>query len=119
MLRRLPFNTVQSSHCGNIGISFTPREVGEHAVSVKRQGKHIHNSPFKVNFDELEALIGRTSKRALANYAIWRIVLASIPYMPSRFRSREQEYSKLTLGRETTDPRWLECVRQITSSYQI
>lgn len=70
-------------------------------------------------FDELEALIGRTSKRALANYAIWRIVFASIAYMPSRFRSREQEYNKLTLGRETTDPRWLECVRQITSSYQI
>lgn len=70
-------------------------------------------------FDQLEALIGRTSKRALANYAIWRTVLASIPYMPSRFRTREQEYNKLTLGRETTDPRWLECVRQITTSYQI
>lgn len=39
---------------GNIGISFTPREVGEHAVSVKRQGKHIHNSPFKVNVCERE-----------------------------------------------------------------
>lgn len=70
-------------------------------------------------FNELETLIGRTSKRALANYAIWRVVIASIPYMPSRFRSRDQEYKKLILGRETTDPRWLECVRQITSSYQI
>lgn len=39
---------------GNIGISFTPRQVGEHAVSVKRQGKHIHNSPFKVNVTEHE-----------------------------------------------------------------
>jgi len=33
---------------GNTGISFTPREVGEHLVSVKRQGKHITNSPFKI-----------------------------------------------------------------------
>jgi len=33
---------------GNHGISFTPREVGEHLVSVKRNGKHIRNSPFKV-----------------------------------------------------------------------
>jgi filamin len=33
---------------GNNGISFTPREVGEHLVSVKRNGKHITNSPFKV-----------------------------------------------------------------------
>lgn len=39
---------------GNIGISFTPREVGEHSVSVKRQGKHINNSPFKVNVCERE-----------------------------------------------------------------
>lgn len=35
-----------------MGISFTPREVGEHAVSVKRQGQHIKNSPFKVNVCE-------------------------------------------------------------------
>merc|ERR1712013_404097 len=33
---------------GNIGISFTPREVGEHLVSVQRNGKHITNSPFKI-----------------------------------------------------------------------
>jgi len=33
---------------GNTGISFTPREVGEHLVSVKRSGKHITNSPFKI-----------------------------------------------------------------------
>lgn len=39
-LKRLP--------SGNIGISFTPREIGEHIVSVKRLGKHIPNSPFKV-----------------------------------------------------------------------
>ena len=39
---------------GNIGISFTPREIGEHVVSVKRMGKHINNSPFKVNVMERE-----------------------------------------------------------------
>ena len=33
---------------GNIGISFTPREVGDHLVSVKNNGKHISNSPFKI-----------------------------------------------------------------------
>ncbi|XP_055692729.1 filamin-A isoform X7 [Lutzomyia longipalpis] len=45
-LKRLP--------TGNIGISFTPRETGEHTVSVKRMGKHITNSPFKVNVCERE-----------------------------------------------------------------
>lgn len=39
---------------GNIGVSFTPRETGEHYVSVKRMGKHINNSPFKVNVCERE-----------------------------------------------------------------
>ncbi|CAG9759879.1 unnamed protein product [Ceutorhynchus assimilis] len=39
---------------GNIGISFTPREVGEHIVSVKKMGIHIVNSPFKINVCERE-----------------------------------------------------------------
>ncbi|ENN74328.1 hypothetical protein YQE_09298, partial [Dendroctonus ponderosae] len=39
---------------GNIGISFTPREVGEHVVSVKKMGNHITNSPFKINVCERE-----------------------------------------------------------------
>lgn len=39
---------------GNMGISFTPREIGEHLVSVKRLGKHIPNSPFKVQVAERE-----------------------------------------------------------------
>lgn len=39
---------------GNLGISFTPREVGEHVVSVKKMGKHITNSPFKIKVGERE-----------------------------------------------------------------
>ncbi|XP_067618137.1 filamin-A isoform X2 [Eurosta solidaginis] len=39
---------------GNIGISFTPREIGAHMVSVKRMGVHIANSPFKVDVCERE-----------------------------------------------------------------
>uniref|UniRef100_V5GPF5 Filamin-A n=1 Tax=Anoplophora glabripennis TaxID=217634 RepID=V5GPF5_ANOGL len=45
-LKRLP--------TGNIGISFTPREIGEHVVSVKKMGSHITNSPFKINVCERE-----------------------------------------------------------------
>ncbi|XP_065219553.1 filamin-A isoform X2 [Planococcus citri] len=39
---------------GNLGISFTPREIGEHVVSVKRMGKHITNSPFKIKVGDKE-----------------------------------------------------------------
>lgn len=45
-LKRLP--------SGNIGVSFTPRETGEHTVFVKRMGYPIKNSPFKINVSEKE-----------------------------------------------------------------
>lgn len=45
---------------GHLGISFTPREVGEHLVSVKRMGNHIANSPFKITVGEKE--VGDASK---------------------------------------------------------
>ncbi|XP_021916472.1 filamin-A isoform X3 [Zootermopsis nevadensis] len=53
---------------GNIGISFTPREVGEHTVSVKRLGKHIANSPFKINVGERE--VGDAKKVKVSGSAL-------------------------------------------------
>lgn len=32
-----------------LGITFTPRENGEHSVNVKKQGQAISGSPFKIN----------------------------------------------------------------------
>ncbi|XP_046706222.1 filamin-C isoform X2 [Silurus meridionalis] len=32
----------------HIGLSFTPKEVGEHEVSVRKGGAHVNNSPFKI-----------------------------------------------------------------------
>ncbi|CAL8242354.1 unnamed protein product [Merluccius merluccius] len=52
MLKRLPNR--------HIGISFTPKEVGEHVVSVKKNGKHVTNSPFKIMVGQSE--IGDASK---------------------------------------------------------
>ncbi|KAI8425777.1 hypothetical protein MSG28_011560 [Choristoneura fumiferana] len=45
-LKRLP--------SGNIGISFTPREAGQHIVSVKKMGVHIQNSPFNITVQDQE-----------------------------------------------------------------
>ncbi|KAG7210743.1 hypothetical protein KM043_012240 [Ampulex compressa] len=39
---------------GNMCVSFTPRESGEHVVAVKRMGKHIPNSPFKIDVKDRE-----------------------------------------------------------------
>nr|XP_003410088.1 filamin-B isoform X1 [Loxodonta africana] len=40
LLKRLPNN--------HIGISFIPREVGEHLVSIKKNGNHVANSPVSI-----------------------------------------------------------------------
>ena len=45
---------------GHLGISFTPRENGQHLVNVKKLGQHINGSPFKINV--LEREIGDASK---------------------------------------------------------
>ncbi|KZC12063.1 Filamin-A [Dufourea novaeangliae] len=39
---------------GNMCVSFTPRESGEHTVAVKKMGNHIPNSPFKINVSDRE-----------------------------------------------------------------
>ncbi|KAJ8249606.1 hypothetical protein COCON_G00228220, partial [Conger conger] len=52
LLKRLPNR--------HIGISFTPKEVGEHVVSVRKQGKHVTNSPFKIMVGQSE--IGDASR---------------------------------------------------------
>ena len=46
--------------CVLLGISFTPREVGDHWVSVFRSGQPIPGSPFKVVVGQSE--IGTASK---------------------------------------------------------
>lgn len=45
---------------GHLGISFSPRECGEHTIYVKRKGEHINGSPFKISV--LEREIGDASK---------------------------------------------------------
>ncbi|XP_075900104.1 filamin-C-like isoform X3 [Nelusetta ayraudi] len=52
LLKRLPNR--------HIGISFTPKEVGEHVVSVRKGGKHVTNSPFRIAVGQSE--IGDASR---------------------------------------------------------
>lgn len=39
---------------GSLGISFIPREVGDHLVNVYRDGQHIKNSPFRIHVGSAE-----------------------------------------------------------------
>lgn len=56
------------------GISFTPREIGDHLVNVYRNGRPIPNSPFKIYVGESELgnagrvrVYGRGLREGLAN----------------------------------------------------
>ncbi|XP_011298512.1 filamin-A isoform X4 [Fopius arisanus] len=53
---------------GNMCVSFTPREAGEHVVAVKRMGKHIQNSPFKIDVKDRE--VGDAKKVKVAGGAL-------------------------------------------------
>ncbi|XP_072136559.1 filamin-B isoform X1 [Mobula birostris] len=52
LLKRLPNN--------HIGISFIPREVGKHLVSIKKNGRHVENSPIAIMVGQSE--IGDASR---------------------------------------------------------
>nr|XP_032651018.1 filamin-A-like isoform X1 [Chelonoidis abingdonii] len=45
---------------GHVGISFVPKEVGEHLVNIKRNGQHVPNSPITVTISQSE--IGDASR---------------------------------------------------------
>uniref|UniRef100_UPI00358FEB07 filamin-C-like isoform X2 n=1 Tax=Myxine glutinosa TaxID=7769 RepID=UPI00358FEB07 len=49
---------------GQVGISFTPKEPGKHLVSVRKDGRHIVNSPFMVKMTTSE--IGDASRVRVA-----------------------------------------------------
>ncbi|XP_012277113.1 filamin-A isoform X2 [Orussus abietinus] len=53
---------------GNMCVSFTPREAGEHVVAVKRMGKHIPNSPFKIDVKDRE--VGDAKKVIVSGNAL-------------------------------------------------
>ncbi|NXJ86624.1 FLNC protein, partial [Trogon melanurus] len=46
------------------GISFTPKEVGEHVVSVRKGGQHVTNSPFKI-------LVGQSEIGDASRVKVW------------------------------------------------
>ncbi|KJH52735.1 Filamin/ABP280 repeat protein [Dictyocaulus viviparus] len=45
---------------GRLGVSFTPREAGEHLISVKKNGKLLPKAPFKIKVDKSQ--VGDASK---------------------------------------------------------
>lgn len=69
-------------------------------------------------FEDLGPLLKKTSKRAIANYMMWRIHGFSAFFLTEQLRKRQLQYSSVLSGRQEQEPRWKECV-DITSGRYI
>ncbi|KAG5667541.1 hypothetical protein PVAND_015520 [Polypedilum vanderplanki] len=67
-------------------------------------------------FEKLGQLLEATPNEVKANYLMWRFAASSVSYMPKIFRDRDQEFDRITTGKETPDPRGRECA-DITLGY--
>jgi filamin len=90
---------------GNIGISFTPREVGEHLVSVQKNGKHIANSPFKIFVNAQE--VGDSSRVRVNGEGL----LKGQTHIFNRFQinTKSAGYGGLSLSIEGPSKAEIEC----------
>lgn len=58
----LPIPLITLHLCSCPGISFIPREVGEHLVSIKKNGNHVANSPVSIMVVQSEIGDARRAK---------------------------------------------------------
>jgi len=90
---------------GNIGISFTPREVGEHFVSVQKNGKHITNSPFKIMVNAQE--VGDASRVRVSGEGLDRG--KTHVYNQFQINTKSAGYGGLSLSIEGPSKAEIEC----------
>lgn len=65
------------------------------------------------------ALIGKTPKRVLANYAMWRVAGESAGLMGERVQKAQSEFEASLTGTSVKEPRWKECVGYAAGSLYI
>ncbi|KAH8870338.1 Filamin-A [Schistosoma japonicum] len=86
-------------------ISFTPKEVGEHLVSVFQAGKHIANSPFRIRVSEKE--IGDPRRVRVYGPGL----ISGLSNKPNQFTVNTQDagYAGLSLSIEGPSNADIEC----------
>ncbi|XP_022784780.1 endothelin-converting enzyme homolog isoform X5 [Stylophora pistillata] len=62
-------------------------------------------------------IFNATSKRVIANYMMWHVVLRFSPYLSFKFREVFKEYQKTISGTTAEDPRWQECLGVVGGSF--
>jgi len=65
----------------------------------------------------MSLIYNATSKRIIANYMMWHVVLRFAPSLSLKFREAFQEYRKSVSGVAGLDPRWQDCLGVVDSSF--
>lgn len=62
-------------------------------------------------FEQLENILNTTTKRAMANYLLWRAVLATSGTLTNQLRELKLEFYKTVYGIQSQEVRWKECIQ--------
>lgn len=62
-------------------------------------------------FEKLGDILNETPKRTMANYFLWRIILATSGTLTTELRSHKLQFYKTVYGLQGEQPRWKECIQ--------
>ncbi|XP_078374601.1 endothelin-converting enzyme homolog isoform X1 [Oculina patagonica] len=65
----------------------------------------------------MSVIFNTTSKRVIANYMMWHVVLRFSPHLSFKFREVFKEYRKSVSGTTAEDPRWQDCLGVVDGSF--
>lgn len=65
-------------------------------------------------FEKLGDILNATPKRTMANYFLWRIILATSGATTNQLFKHKVQFYKDVYGLQSEQPRWKECI-QVTS----
>lgn len=85
-------------------VVFTEDDIGEGETVI------VSNPAF---LEKLSQILGRRTKRTLANYLLMRAVGDLVAYLPKSARAAEQELARAKNGRKALPPRHKTCLRAV------
>lgn len=65
----------------------------------------------------MSQIFNSTSKRIIANYMMWHVVLRFAPYLSGKFTDVFAEYRKSSSGTSGEDPRWQDCLSSVEGAF--
>lgn len=68
-------------------------------------------------FKNMSLIFKSTSKRVIANYMMWHVVLRFSPQLSIKFREAFKEYRQAISGITAEDPRWQDCLSAVDGSF--